>query len=53
VKGSASTLGATALAEHAAKVETAIKPGRVSMGRSGPFRILVAVVKAIRVALPV
>ena len=54
LKGSASTLGATALAEHAAKVETAIKTGQsVDEALKSLSHSLVAVVKAIRAALPV
>ena len=54
LKGSASTLGATALAEHAAKVETAIKTGQsVDEALGSLSHSLVAVVKAIRTALPV
>jgi len=54
LKGSASTLGATALAEHAAKVETAIKTGQsVDEALGSLSHSLVAVMKAIRTALPV
>ena len=54
LKGAASTLGATALAEQAAKVETAIKTGQnVDEALEFLSHSLVAVVKAIRAAFPV
>ena len=53
LKGAAGTLGATALAEHAAKVETAIKTGQsVDEALESLSHSLVAVVEAIRAALP-
>lgn len=53
LKGAASTLGATNLAEHAAKVETAIKINQgVDEALASLSVSLVAVVEAIRVALP-
>lgn len=54
LKGAASTLGATALTEHAAKVETAIKSGQsVDEALESLSHSLVAVMEAIRAALPV
>jgi HPt (histidine-containing phosphotransfer) domain-containing protein len=54
LKGAASTLGATALAEQAAKVETGIKTGQsVGEALESLSHSLVAVVEAIRAALPV
>ena len=54
LKGAASTLGATALAERAEKVETAIKTGQsVDEALESLSLSLVAVVEAIRAALPV
>ena len=54
LKGAASTLGATTLAEHADKVETAIKTGEnVDEALESLSHSLVAVVKAISTALPV
>ena len=54
LKGAASTLGATALAEHAEKVETAIRTGQsVDEALESLSHSLVAVVEAIRAALPV
>ena len=54
LKGAASTLGATDLAEHAAKVEAAIKTGQgVDETLESLSHSLVAVVGAIRAALPV
>lgn len=53
LKGAASTLGAADLAEHAAKVETAIKTGQsVDEALASLSHSLVAVVEAIRAALP-
>jgi two-component system, sensor histidine kinase and response regulator len=53
LKGAASTLGATALAEHAAKVEIAINTGQnVEEALESLSHSLVAVVEAIRAALP-
>ena len=53
LKGSASTLGAAVLAEHAAEVETAIKAGHsVDEALDALSRELIAVVGAIRDALP-
>ena len=54
LKGAASTLGITSVAEQAAKVETAIKTGQ-NVDEALEFLSLsiVAVVKAIRAALPV
>jgi len=53
LKGAASTLGANALAEHAAKVEAAIKIGHGVDDAIGSLsNSLVAVVDAIRAALP-
>jgi two-component system sensor histidine kinase/response regulator len=54
LKGAASTLGATALAERAEKVETAIKTGQsVDEALESLSHSLVAVLEAIRAALPV
>ncbi len=54
LKGAASTLGATGLAEEAAKVETAIKTGQsVNEALASLSHSLMAVVEAIRAALPV
>jgi len=54
LKGAASTLGATALADHAAKVETAIKTGQnVDEALESLSHSLVAVVEAILATLPV
>jgi two-component system sensor histidine kinase/response regulator len=54
LKGAASTLGATALAEHAVKVETAIKTGQsVDEALESLSHSLLAVVQAIRAALTV
>jgi two-component system, sensor histidine kinase and response regulator len=54
LKGAASTLGATALAERAEKVETAIKTGQsVDEALESLSLCLVSVVEAIRAALPV
>jgi two-component system sensor histidine kinase/response regulator len=53
LKGVASTLGATVLAEQAAKVETAIKTGQnVDEAIESLSRALVAVMEAIRSHLP-
>jgi two-component system, sensor histidine kinase and response regulator len=53
LKGAASALGATALAEHAAKVEIAINTGQnVEEALESLSHSLVAVVEAIRAALP-
>jgi len=53
LRGAASTLGAAAVAEHAAKVEIAIKTGQsVDEALESLSHSLVAVVKAIRAALP-
>ena len=53
LKGVASTLGATGLAEHAAKVETAIKTGQnVEEAIESLSHSLVAVVEAIQSNLP-
>jgi two-component system, sensor histidine kinase and response regulator len=53
LKGVASTLGATALAEHAGQVETAIKTGQnVDDAIESLSRSLVAVVQAIKSSLP-
>ena len=54
LKGAASTLGATALAKHAADVEIAITTGEnVDEALECLSHSLVAVVKAIRTAFPV
>ena len=54
LKGAASTLGATALAKHAADVEIAITTGQnVDEALESLSHSLVAVVKAIRAAFPV
>ncbi len=54
LKGAASTLGAAALAEHAANVETAIQTGQnVDEVLESLSHSLVALVKAIRAALDV
>jgi two-component system, sensor histidine kinase and response regulator len=54
LRGAASTLGATDLAEQAAKVETAIKTGQsVDETLASLSHSLGAVVEAIRAALPV
>ena len=54
LKGAASTLGATALAKHAAEVEIAIQTGQnVDEALESLSHSLVAVVKAIRAAFPV
>ena len=54
LKGAASTLGATALAKHAADVEIAITTGQnVDEALECLSHSLVAVVKAIRAAFPV
>jgi two-component system, sensor histidine kinase and response regulator len=53
LKGVASTLGATALAEQAARVETAIKTGQnVDEAIESLSRSLVAVMEAIQSTLP-
>lgn len=53
LKGAASTLGAAALAEHAANVETAIQTGQnVDEVLETLSHSLIAVVRAIRAALP-
>jgi HPt (histidine-containing phosphotransfer) domain-containing protein len=53
LKGVASTLGATALAEQAARVETAIKTGQnVDEAIESLSRALVAVMEAIQSTLP-
>ena len=53
LKGSASTLGAAVLAEHAANVETAIKTGQsVDEPLDSLSRELIAVIAAVRAALP-
>jgi two-component system, sensor histidine kinase and response regulator len=54
LKGAASTLGATALAKHAADVEIAIQTGQnVEEALESLSHSLVAVMKAIRAAFPV
>ncbi len=54
LKGAASTLGATALAKHAADVEIAITTGQnVDEALESLSNSLVAVVKAIRAVVPV
>lgn len=54
LRGAASTLGATALAKQAAEVEIAIASGQnVDEALESLSHSLVAVVKAIRAALPV
>ena len=54
LKGAASTLGATALAKHAADVEIAITTGQnVDDALESLSNSLIAVVKAIRAAFPV
>jgi HPt (histidine-containing phosphotransfer) domain-containing protein len=54
LKGAASTLGATALAKHAADVEIAITTGQnVDEALESLSHSLVAVVKAIRAVVPV
>ena len=54
LKGAASTLGATALAKHAADVEIAITSGQnVDDALESLSNSLIAVVKAIRAAFPV
>jgi HPt (histidine-containing phosphotransfer) domain-containing protein len=53
LKGAASTLGATALAENAAKAEAAVKTGHgIDEALESLSHSLVAVVMAIRAALP-
>ena len=53
LKGAASTLGATALAEHAALAETAIKAGQsVDEALDSLSQSLATVVEAIHAALP-